>query len=162
MTDTASIGIKIKEIREKKNLNQGDLAEKTGFNQSKISRLEKGHADLTVSDVLAICDALDVGIEKILSVKDKGYIEIKGEEYQLVERFRDAPEREKQIVNLILNISENTVDDEIIELMNVLKTVDKKHRPMILDSIKKALKLTHEEKIISLENKLNTLDRLTG
>ena len=162
MINTALIGNKIKEIREKLNLNQGDLAEKTGFNQSKISRLEKGNADLTVSDVLAICEALNVGIEKILSVKDKGYIEIKGEEYQLIERLRDAPEKDKQIVNLILNISENNVDNEIIELMNVLKTVDKKHRPMILDSIKKALELTHKEKIVSLENKLNALNRLTG
>lgn len=159
MITPLTVGINVKAFREKRNFKQGDLAKATGFTQSKISKIENGNVNLTLSEIVALCNALKIGVEKILSVKEEGFIMTNGEEHQLVERYRNAPDNDKQIIKLMLNIFDDKVDDDITELMRVCKNLDKKYRPFILDGVKKALEKSHEEQMVNIDNKLKSFNQ---
>lgn len=60
------MGFKIKELREKENLSQAELAQKSGVSQNLIARLESGALTNTTTDTLfKISKALNVKVEKI-------------------------------------------------------------------------------------------------
>lgn len=62
------IGIKIKEIRIKKNISQNKLAEKVeALNQSQICKIENGSRHIRVNELKQIADALDVPITQLIS-----------------------------------------------------------------------------------------------
>ena len=46
------MGFKIKELREKENLSQAELAQKSGVSQNLIARLESGSLTNTTTDTL--------------------------------------------------------------------------------------------------------------
>ena len=61
---------RLKEIREKKNLSQSQLAEKSGVTLRVIQAYEQGYKDINkgqVVTVLALADALDCNIREILN-----------------------------------------------------------------------------------------------
>lgn len=56
----------IKEVREKKNMSQEDLAKKSGVSRAIISNLETGRADTTTTSTLEkIATALEEPVSKI-------------------------------------------------------------------------------------------------
>lgn len=60
------MGFKIKELREKENLSQAELAQKSGVSQNLIARLESGSLTNTTTDTLfKISKALHVKVEQI-------------------------------------------------------------------------------------------------
>ena len=60
------MGFKIKELREKENLSQAELAQKSGVSQNLIARLESGALTNTTTDTLfKISKALNVKVEQI-------------------------------------------------------------------------------------------------
>lgn len=60
------MGFKIKELREKENLSQAELAQKSGVSQNLIARLESGSLTNTTTDTLfKISKALNVKAEQI-------------------------------------------------------------------------------------------------
>ena len=60
------MGFKIKELREKENLSQAELAQKSGVSQNLIARLESGALTNTTTDtLLKISKALNVKVEQI-------------------------------------------------------------------------------------------------
>lgn len=60
------MGFKIKELREKENLSQAELAQKSGVSQNLIARLESGSLTNTTTDTLfKISKALNVKVEQI-------------------------------------------------------------------------------------------------
>ncbi|AGR47240.2 hypothetical protein JIMMER1_62 [Brevibacillus phage Jimmer1] len=59
-------GQRLKLIRESKNITQHELAVRTGFTQSKISKLERGSIKLKLDDLILIAGTLSVPITDLL------------------------------------------------------------------------------------------------
>ena len=63
------IGLKIKDIRENKNISQQDLAAACNFEKSSMSRIESGRTNLTIGTLLKIGESLDVKLVDIVDVE---------------------------------------------------------------------------------------------
>ena len=65
--------MRLKEIRESKNISQSELAKKTGVNQSLISMIESKKRDNpSISTVVALCDGLDCTLEEMIGRQTEG------------------------------------------------------------------------------------------
>lgn len=65
------LGIKIKKIRELRNLTQDYVAKQLDISQSTYSRIEKDDGDLTVSQLNKIAEILEVKVEELINFNDK-------------------------------------------------------------------------------------------
>lgn len=65
MTERLRIGARIKELRERKGITQVQLAEKTGYSQSNIWRIENGKYSVGLDILAVIAEALDARVELI-------------------------------------------------------------------------------------------------
>ena len=63
------IGLKIRELRELKNISQQDLAAACNFEKSNMSRIESGRSNLTIGTLLKICEVLEVKLVDIVDVE---------------------------------------------------------------------------------------------
>jgi XRE family transcriptional regulator, regulator of sulfur utilization len=54
------IGNTIKKLRKKKNIQQNELAEKSGISQTYLSQIENGSRSATIDTLEKICLALDI------------------------------------------------------------------------------------------------------
>lgn len=66
MEEFYTIGQKIKAARRAIGYTQKDLAQKTGYTESGISRIEKGEIDIGVSKVKTFADVLRVPVDYIV------------------------------------------------------------------------------------------------
>lgn len=160
MIDLKTIGSNIKKLRTLQKLSQGDLAEKCGFRQTKISRIESGGSDVTFPDLNTISNALNVDFVSLIATEDNEYISVKGEQKKILDGYVSASEKEKQTVKYVLNIVElgENKDEELIELMRVCKIVNKKHRRIILEAVQKAITLSHEDNVTEFKTKLKAFN----
>ena len=62
---TESFGNRIRELREQKGITQMQLAEKTGYSQSNIWRIENGKYSVGLDILAVIARALDARVELI-------------------------------------------------------------------------------------------------
>ncbi|GHU79782.1 hypothetical protein FACS1894145_4670 [Bacteroidia bacterium] len=62
------IGMKIKELREDKNISQQDLAAACNFEKSNMSRIEAGRTNLTIGTLLKISEALKVRLNDMIDI----------------------------------------------------------------------------------------------
>lgn len=62
----ASIGQRIKAVRNEKKLTQEYVAEKTGVNVSHISNIETNKVNVSLTLLVGICNVLDVTIDYLL------------------------------------------------------------------------------------------------
>lgn len=65
MDERQRIGTRIKELRERKGITQMQLAEKTGYSQSNIWRIENGKYSVGLDILAVIAEALDARVELI-------------------------------------------------------------------------------------------------
>lgn len=65
-TFIASLGIHIRQIRERKNLSQQDLADDCGISKSQIARIERAKINTTVKTLVKIANALEVEPKELL------------------------------------------------------------------------------------------------
>jgi len=63
------IGLRIRELREEKNVSQQDLGATCNFEKSSMSRIEAGRTNLTIGTLLKIGKALDVKLKDIVDVE---------------------------------------------------------------------------------------------
>ena len=63
------IGLRIRKLREEKNISQQDLAATCNFEKSSMSRIEAGGTKLTIGTLLKICEALDVKLIDVVDVE---------------------------------------------------------------------------------------------
>ena len=63
------VGINIKRIREKQNMNQCSLAEKVGITQAALSQIERGTRNPSLQVGKEIADILGCSVETLLSEK---------------------------------------------------------------------------------------------
>ena len=61
-----NIGLRLSQARKEKNLTQEQLAERTSFSVSEISRIETGRNDAPLGTLKKLCDTLDIGLDFLL------------------------------------------------------------------------------------------------
>ncbi|MDY0903798.1 helix-turn-helix transcriptional regulator [Pedobacter sp. CFBP9032] len=64
-----SIGIKIKSLRENKNIKSSDLASRAGLTAQTISRIENGHTDLSFATLRKILAAMGYGLKDLATLE---------------------------------------------------------------------------------------------
>ena len=63
------VGLKIREIRESKNLSIMELADKLDIEYNNMIRIEKGRTNPTLGTLYKICQALDIRLVNIVDVE---------------------------------------------------------------------------------------------
>ena len=61
----------LKEERHKKNKSQSDIAKKTGFTQSMVSKYESGERKIDLIETMAVCQAIDVRFQDFIAEFEK-------------------------------------------------------------------------------------------
>lgn len=62
MNNRESIGLQIMEARQKNNITQQELSEKSGVNRTNIAKIENGKYNVSIDILSKICNALDCDI----------------------------------------------------------------------------------------------------
>ena len=65
-----AVGENIKQSRKLKNLTQTDVAKKLMMTQQQYSRFENGKFELNYSQILTLCELLDVSPNELFSVSN--------------------------------------------------------------------------------------------
>jgi transcriptional regulator with XRE-family HTH domain len=63
------IGLRIRKLREEKEISQQDLAAACNFEKSNMSRIESGRTNVTIGTLLKICDVLNSKLIDIIDVE---------------------------------------------------------------------------------------------
>ncbi|MDR0828877.1 MAG: helix-turn-helix domain-containing protein [Prevotellaceae bacterium] len=64
-----NVGVKIRKLREERNVSQEFMADKLKINQSSYGRLEKSDSRLTVPRLLEIADVLNISVSVLFGEK---------------------------------------------------------------------------------------------
>lgn len=67
--DYGKLGMRIKEMRQRRGLTQDNLAEMVGCNTSHISNIENNHTKVSLNVLLAIANALHTSIDFLLAAQ---------------------------------------------------------------------------------------------
>ncbi len=67
-----NLGIHIRQIREKKNMSQQNLADDCCIQKSQIARIEIGQINTTVKTLVKIANALEIEPKELLNFSNKG------------------------------------------------------------------------------------------
>lgn len=95
----ANLGGKIKEARINKGYTQEELGEKIDSTGSYIGQIERGERNASMSKIIMIAEALDVGIDYLV-----GHIELKLLDEDIVNELRNTTNNQKQMVVEIIRI----------------------------------------------------------
>ncbi|MDR1502546.1 MAG: helix-turn-helix domain-containing protein [Prevotella sp.] len=63
------VGLKIREIRESRDLSMMDLSDKLDIEYNNLIRIEKGRTNPTLGTLYKICQALDVKLVDIVDIE---------------------------------------------------------------------------------------------
>lgn len=66
-----NLGIHIRQLREKKNLSQQDLANDCSIPKSQIARIESARINTTVRTLIKIANALEIEPKELLNISIK-------------------------------------------------------------------------------------------
>ena len=101
--------IRIKELREEKNLSQLDVAKGIETSQRNIGRWENGTNEPTSSFILKLANYFNCTVDYLLGREDDfGFIQTTGEDYTSAEKriisiYRGLSEREKALFDNLVN-----------------------------------------------------------
>ena len=65
------MGLRIRDLREDRDLNQTQLAEAVNMTQRKISYIECGKFEPSIGDIVAFCDFFQVSSDYLLGISEK-------------------------------------------------------------------------------------------
>ncbi len=71
-----NVGLRIKEIRKKKNISQKDFAQMMNTTQQKISKIEKGQQGIITDDLYEVCKKLNISADYILGLTNDPSLDI--------------------------------------------------------------------------------------
>lgn len=63
-----NFGVHIRQLREKKNMSQQDLANDCSMSKRQIGRIERGEINTTLGTIINIANALDIEPKELLDV----------------------------------------------------------------------------------------------
>jgi transcriptional regulator with XRE-family HTH domain len=66
-----NFGIHIRQLREKKNMSQQDLANDCSMSKRQIGRIERGEINTTLGTIVNIANALDIEPKELLNISIK-------------------------------------------------------------------------------------------
>lgn len=64
---------RVRELREERDISQRKLAEALGIDPASMNRMEKGERGISTGELVAIAEALHVGVDTILRVEEPAY-----------------------------------------------------------------------------------------
>ncbi|WCM42702.1 helix-turn-helix transcriptional regulator [Flavobacterium sp. CBA20B-1] len=67
-TFISNLGIHIRQLREKKNMSQQDLANDCSIPKSQIARIERATINTTVKTLIKICNALEIEPKELFNI----------------------------------------------------------------------------------------------
>jgi len=67
-----NLGIHLRQLREKKNMSQQDLANDSSVPKSQIARIERAEINTTVKTLIKIANALEIEPKELLNFRNKG------------------------------------------------------------------------------------------
>lgn len=101
------IGIRIKALREERNMSQTQLAIKTGYtDRTSISKIESGKIDISQTKLSVFAQALGISIEKLIGIENKSTTDtpstppasLSEGQRVLLELFNQVPEDKQALV----------------------------------------------------------------
>ena len=101
--------IRIKELREEKNLSQLEVAKGVETSQRNIGRWESGANEPTSSFIIKLANFFNCSIDYLLGREDDfGFIQTTGEDYtssekRIISIYRGLSEREREIFDNLVN-----------------------------------------------------------
>lgn len=101
--DAINIGKRVKEIREKRGINQEDLAIRVGISRAYIHKIEAGHSIPTIVVMVKIAKVLNESIDYLAQ-------DIKSYEEEVREEIESMLENKERILNIGLDPSKINLD----------------------------------------------------
>ena len=65
------VGKRLRQLRDQCGYSQNNLAERAGVSQTHLRNVELGNADITISHLQLICDALAISLKDFFNVDDE-------------------------------------------------------------------------------------------
>lgn len=115
-----SIGDRIRKVRTIKGYSQQFIADSLAISQSKFNRIENGSSNISVDDLLKVCELLDVNLPQILTA-EKNSNDKTSPNKSIVENMEDLFSKEKAIYEEQIAI----LKKEAIELREQLSSLIK-------------------------------------
>lgn len=123
MINNKSIGRKLKELRNSRDLKQSELAELVGLSRPAISNIESGKRSLTLATLKRFCEVYGIDIS-YFGIDTSSYDETTDLTLRIESLFHDLPEHEKdelylKIMKLYLDrLSRNVLEaNKMLELL---------------------------------------------
>ena len=91
---------RIRELRKKARMTQGELGHMVGLHQTQIGNIENGSRNLTIEWARRIARALNVATVELLGEADNPY-RLSEAERELLERFRAAPSNQQALIHRV-------------------------------------------------------------
>jgi len=98
------LGEKIKTLRKRHGLSQGDLAEQVEINSSHLSRLETGKYQPSIDVLKRLAEALEVSADYLLSEDAEEAAEVRIQNKPLAERIRLIDSLEKSDQQALIQV----------------------------------------------------------
>lgn len=115
MTIKENISKNLRKIRKEKKLNQRELAEKIGVQESTISAWEKNKNSIDIEMIYKICGVLEISISQLTEIKEE--LNLTKEELKLVEEYRELSEEGKEYINKDLKIAKELYKEQEEEFL---------------------------------------------
>lgn len=98
--DEKAIGARIRDLRKRQGMTQGELATELGINQSAVSDYEKGVVRIHAAMLAGLCKALKASADQILGLeKTKGNGHVPDRRFlRRIERLHQLSKRDQQSI----------------------------------------------------------------
>lgn len=97
------IGDRIKSLREKRGINQKELAQKIGISKSAMSKIESESRKVEDVLLIKICEVLETSADYLLGIKIKNITELNDNDKELADSIRKLPEIQKSAVKALVD-----------------------------------------------------------
>lgn len=88
------VGLKIRQLRKKRNLTQAELSAKIGVQQSDLSRMEKGEYRISLDTLFKILQVFEMTMAEFF--EEVAPKETTGSQREFVEEFSSLPKEEQE------------------------------------------------------------------
>lgn len=111
MLDYAAIGKNIRTIRKARNLSQEQLAEKIWISTTHMSHIETGSTKLSLSVLVDIAQALQVGTDELLSTQP--YIEKENTSNEIHALIQSCTSAQSRVLLDVLKATKRSIDENL-------------------------------------------------
>lgn len=98
------ISLRIKEMMDKRNVNQSQLAVELGVHQYDVSRMLNGKPFPSISQLKIIASFLDCSLYYLIGIQEESYRELTPDSRKVAKAYSSADKTLKAIINRILDI----------------------------------------------------------